>query len=491
MSAAGKRSSRRPLPKVPGRYAVTVKGERLARLVQAFLAGFIKHPDRQYNGLPFILEPWQLRNIVQPIFGCVDRAGRRKYREALIGVPRNAGKSNLSAALLLAIALTEPIVEAEYVCVARNRQQAGIVFGKLRRMVWADPLLRAACEVRKNEIVIKETGQRIYTVAYDAGGAQGIHAQVAIIDEYHVHKDDSMRYAILSGMIGQPNALLITISTAGEERRGPLWELLKSARLDPRAYVCWLGASDEDDGHDPAVWRAANPQSWVTDQDLLDAYNSMPFAQFERYHLNRFPSKGTNRAYPGRLWHACGARPQILPDLPAVIGLDASWTRDTTALVFDQVDPAGMHNVLAWIYRSDEVLGYIDHDPVEAKILELCEDFNVTRIACDDNYFTRSMLRLQNEWGLPVEVFAQNNAKMAAASMMFLDVLKEGRVRHGGDEGLTEQVLNAGIKETPRGWRLTKVQDDQKIDAAVALVIAAYLAEAEALTMAAPVVITA
>ena len=489
-----KAPARRPKPalsRVPGRHRPTVKGEGLARLVGAFLAGFLKHPDREFAGRPFLLEAWQRDNIVRPVFACVDRYGRRKYREALIGLPRNAGKSNTAAALLLAVAFTEPVVEGEYVCIARNRKQAAIVFNKMRRMVFADPLLRVACEVRTHEIIVKETGQRIYTVAYDAGGAQGIHAQVAIIDEYHVHKDDSMRYAILSGMIGQPNALLITISTAGDERKGPLWELLKTAPKDPRAYVYWVGAPEEADGHDPAVWRAANPQSWVSDRDLLDAYNSMPFPQFERYHLNRFPSKGTNRAYPGKLWHACAGRPLIAPDLPAVIGLDASWTRDTSALVFDQVDPEGFHNWLAWIWHKDERLGYIDHEPIEAKIVELCEDFFVVRIACDPNYFTRSMLRLQNEWGLPVEEFRQNDAKMSAASMMLLDVLKEGRGRHGGNAELTDQVLNAGVKETPHGWRVTKVEDDLKIDAAVACVMASYLAEGEAIGRTDPRVITA
>ena len=69
-------------------------------------------------------------------------------------------------------------------------------------------------------------------------------------------------------------------------------------------------------------------------------------------------------------------------DLPAVIGLDASWTRDTSAVVFDQVGADGVHNWLAWIWRKDEALGYIDHDPIEAKIVELCEDFPVARIAC-------------------------------------------------------------------------------------------------------------
>src|SRR5665647_3636289 len=103
--------------------------------------------------------------------------------------------------------------------------------------------------------------------------------------------------------------------------------------------------------------------------------------------------------------------------------LVAQWTCSTIALGSrfpSTADSARPHNGMASIskqvlgchYRKDEALGYMDHLPVEAKIVELCEDFNVTRIACDTNYFTRSMLRLQNEHGLPIEEFKQNNVKM-------------------------------------------------------------------------------
>ena len=90
-----------------------------------------------------------------------------------------------------------------------------------------------------------------------------------------------------------------------------------------------------------------------------------------------------------------------------------------------------------------------------------------------------------------IEEFKHNHVKMSAASMMLLDVLKEGRMRHGGHAELSDQVLNAGVQETPHGWRITKVQDDLKIDACVALVMAAYLAEAEAMLASEPHVITA
>lgn len=459
--------------------AIAKLGDRAAALIELFMLTHLRHMDRAFAGKPFRLEAWQRDGIIRPIFGTLDRYGRRLYQEAIIGLSRNGGKSAIAAAICLAVMFTEPVYEGEYVVVARNRKQAGIVFNRAKRMIYADPLLRAACEIYKNEIVVKETGQRFYTVAYDAGGAQGIHAQVVVIDEYHVHKDSSMRYALLSGMIGQANSLLVTISTAGTDRKGPLWDLLKSAAKDPRAYVYWVGASDDDDGHDPKIWRKANPQSWVKIADLRAAHKAMPFPEFERYHLNRFPTSSTNRAYSGQLWHAGDAKPKLVEGADTILGLDASFLRDTTSLIADQCD-AGMHNVLAWVWGSGRPMGDIDHEVVEATILELCELYNVIRIVCDPNYFRASMRRLEDEFGLPVEQYPQNSQRMAAASMTLFDILLEERMRHGDDPELTSAVLNCGVKPTPYGWRIDRITEDAKIDAAVALAIAAYIAEAEA-----------
>jgi len=342
-----------------------------------------------------------------------------------------------------------------------------------------DPVLRAACTVYRSAIEVKETGAIFRVLPWDADTAQGFHPTCVIIDEYHVHRNASMREAMLSGMVGTDNGLLITITTAGAERKGPLWDLLKTAPKDPRAYVYWCGAGDDEDGTDPKVWRRANPGKWITLKMLRDQYRTLPFPVFERLHLNRFPSKGTNRAYPATLWHKGSGPPRFELDAPTVLGLDASFTRDTTALVMDQRNAAGVHNAWAQVWRKDGQLGHIDHEAVEAKIVELCESYNVVRIACDPNYFTRSMLKLQHEFGLPIEEFPQENKRMSAACMTLYDILQEGRLLHGGAADLTEHVLNAGIKPTPHGWRIMKVEDDAKIDGAVALAIAAYIAESE------------
>ena len=459
--------------------AIGREGRQRAELVRLFMAQHLRFTGGRWAGKPFILEPWQWQDMVLPVFGTLDKRGRRAYREALFGLPRWAGKSQIAAGLALALMYTEPVYEGEYYVVAPTKRQAAIVFDKAKRMVNADPQLRAATRVYRQVLELEETGAIFRVLPWDADTAQGYHPTACVIDEYHVHRDASMREAMISGMLGTDNGLLITITTAGAERKGPLWELLGTIRRDSRAYTHWCGAADGDDGADPKVWRRANPARWITLKMLRDQHRTLPFPVFERLHLNRFPSRGTNRAYPADLWHACSSPPLFDPREPCVLGLDASFSRDTTALVMVQRDEKGMHNVWAQVWRKDEAMGHIDHEAVEAKILELSRAYNVVRIACDPNYFTRSMLKLQNEFGLPVEEFPQANKGMSSAAMTLYDLMQEGRIRHGGLRDLTEQVLNAGVKATPYGWRLTKIEDDQKIDAAVALAMAAYVAEAE------------
>lgn len=459
---------------------INEEGRLSAELIRLFMAEHLRFTGGRWAGKPFLLEPWQYRDLVLPLFGTLDKRGQRVYREGIFGLPRWNGKSQIAAALGAALYYCEPTYEGEYYVVATTKRQAQIVFDKVKRMVLADPLLRGTTKVYRQVLEIPETGAIFRVLPWDADTTQGLHPTACIIDEYHVHRDASMREAMVSGMVGTKNGLLITISTAGPDRMGPLWELLETAPKDPRAYLHWVGATDDEDGHDPKVWRRANPAKWITLKMLRDQYRTLPFPVFERLHLNRFPSSGTNRAYPADKWHAAAGRLAFDPKLPTILALDASWTRDSTALVMAQRQADA--KILLWsqIWEMDRQMGHIDHEAVEAKIVELTESYNVVRIGCDPNYFTRSMLRLEHEFGLPVEEFPQENKRMTAASMTLYDVLQEARLIHSGDRTLTEHVLNAGIKPTPYGWRITKVEEDKKIDAAVAAAIAVYLAEAEA-----------
>ncbi len=455
-----------------------------AQRVRDFGAKFVVHKKDRWAGQAFVLEEWQWEHIILPIYGSVDPAGRRRYSRALIGLPRWSGKSEIVSLMVMYHLFVERVAEGEAYVVASNERQAGIVFDTVKRMIQANPRLAAACDIYKREIWVKETGCVFKALPADADSAQGFHPSFCAVDEVHVHKSHALIEAMQSGMVGRESGLLVAITTAGAQRKGVLWELLHggdglvSWTQDPNTYVYWLGAQDGDDGHDPTVWRTANPAGWITEQMLRQQYEKLRFTSFERYHLNRFPARGIKRAFDARAWDSMSEIPHIDPQRPCILAADASFRRDTTALVLDQVDSQGDHNVVSWIFASEDGEP-IDREAVMAKIVEIVQTYYVERMVCDPNYFVLEMMRLASEFGVDIEEYPQNNPRMARALDVLTSLVALRRIRHGGAALLREHVLNAALKETPYGPRLDKQTDAQKIDAAVALAMGVTIAEAE------------
>jgi len=459
-------------------------GLMYAQRVRDFGEKFVVHKKDRWAGLPFVLEDWQWERIILPIYGTVDRTGKRRYTQALIGLPRWEGKSEVLSLMVAYHLFVERVQEGEAYVVASNERQANIVFATVKRMIQANPRLAAVCDIYKREIWVKETGCVFKALPADADSAQGFHPSFCAVDEVHVHKSHALIEAMQSGMVGRESGLLVGITTAGPERQGVLWEMLRGGEgivswtRDRNTYVYWVGAKDSDDGHDPKVWRAANPASWITDEMLQRQYEKLRFTTFERYHLNRFPARGVKRAFDATAWDAMASLPVIDPERPCTLSADASFRRDTTALVLDQVDEGGVHNVLSWIFASQDGAP-IDREAVMATIVEIVHTYAVERMVCDPNYFVLEMMRLASEFGVEVEEYPQNSMRMAKALDVLTSLVASRRIRHGGASGLREHVLNTALKETPYGPRLDKQTDSQKIDAAVALAIGATIAEAE------------
>jgi len=457
---------------------ITAKGRRRAERVRTFAELYLRHQKDRWAGQPFRLEPWQWRHIILPIFGTLAPDGRRWYDRALIGLPRWQGKSELAALMVCAHLVLEPVYAGEAYVVATSRRQARIVYDTVRHMLARSPELAPLVESYKSELVVRETGCVFRALPHDADTAQGFHPSLTIVDELHVHRTRAMLDAMLTGAVGREEPLTVVITTAGAERRGVWWDVLQEWREDPRAYVYWVGASDDDDPSDRRVWRRCNPASWVTLDRLETLYRTLPSASFERYHLNRAPQRGPGAAFRADQWAACAAPPEVDPEKPCVLAVDASLRRDHTAVVLDQYRD-GVHNVLVWTFRpEDDPAGIVDHDAVAALIRDVCAQYEVRRAVCDRAYFLRAMRELAAE-GLPIEDFAQTHQSMARACQRLYDAVSGGRLRHGGDPVLTEHVLGAATKETPFGWRLVKSGDDRRIDAAIALAMAVDAAEAD------------
>lgn len=484
MTASAPTKSRKPASSKKGtlrprRYPAA--GLLMFRRVVLFALKHLVHIDGPVAFKPIEFADFQLDGIIKPIFADLMRDGSRRVRKVLIGLPRDGAKSEIAAVICLSIMFLKPKYKGQYYVVARDKEQARSVFDKIKTMVLHDPILRRACDCQKDSIIVKETGAKFMVLPGDAKSVQSKHPDVCVIDEYHVHRNADVLNAMVSGMIGNwdQDALLIVLSTAGPQRKGPLWELKKQFEKDPRALVYWVGADDGDDMHDPKVWRKANPMPWISLDALKEAHDTLPPWEFERYHLNRFPSAGVSRAIDVNAWDAMAGLPIIDPRRPSFLGVDASFSRDSTALVLDQVDEDGIHNWVAWIIYPEEPGIPINREYVKSLLLEIVSTNYVERVVCDPNYYVLEMLELANAHGVPVEVYRQTAQLMAKAYDILYSVAESGRGRHGGEPRLREQMLNAGKEPTAYGPRLTKLEDDMKIDAAVACAIATTVAESE------------
>ncbi len=278
--------------------------------------------------------------------------GRRVYREGVVGLPRWGGKSQLAAALGLTLMYTEPTFEGEYYVVATTRSQAGIVFEKAKRMVLMDDLLRGVTKVYRNVMEIPETGALFRVLPWDADTAQGCHPTAAIIDEYHVHRDSSMREALLSGMVGIEQGLLITISTAGPERKGPLWDLLRDTLGEPGPYAGRHAATRAPTSTGPApqtTRTAATRRSGARPTGALDhgthLRDQFPTLPFPLRAAS--PQSLSSRARPGLPWRPLGplrCPADLRPRRATIWARRLVVARHLGARLRSGRSPAGLHN---------------------------------------------------------------------------------------------------------------------------------------------------
>jgi phage terminase large subunit-like protein len=453
------------------------QGERVVR----FFEKTLRHTKGRWGGQPFLLEPFQ-KEILHALFGTVDQHGQRWYREALIGLSRKNGKSELAAGIALYMLLADGEYAPEVYSVAGDRKQASLVFNTAADMVNASPILRSACRVfRGGKVIEVRENNGIYrALSADADLQHGLNPSCAIIDEYHVHRNSEQYEAMRTGMAARENPLTVTISTAGAAKRGALWDLYSRGMSgdDPKMFTYWRGADDADDLEDRKVWRKANPASWVTMDFLADQHRSLPLPVFARLHLNAW-FEGMDESWVTRdQIAACQGEPVLDDGEPVVIAVDAASRRDTTAVMAVQRHPDGKFHRRCWHFNSDEAMGYLDYGAIEALIRELASTFQVNRVAFDPFQMVRSAQMLASE-GVPVETFPQNDSRMVPASQLLYDLIVEERLVMDDCPICAEQLLAAGVVETVRGWRLHKLKSAGPIDSAVALAMGVQLAEWE------------
>lgn len=464
---------------------LTKAGRNEALVREVFVRSFLRFVgnDAESYGKPFELEPWVKENIWNPIFGTgrmVGGAFVRTYKRALIGVPRGVGKTVTACAMLLAEANMNPVHNGQYGLVADSEDNARNAFDILATMVRLSPQLSETWEVWKKEIRNTETGAWIRTFPNKVSALQGWHFNMAICDEVHVYKDESVWEAVVSGQGRIPNALALAITTASGGRTGFLWDWYSRIRSvgEEGCYCYWVGLDDSDRADDRRAWRKLMVTPRINMEQLEAQRAAMTAKSFERYQLNRFPMEKEEEPFMRRRdVAACSKEGRAVDrDRWFAVGLDGAVSGDTLAVVAAQQGDDGVWAFEEWVWDVTGQMGVYDLTDVADVLEMLARTRGRPLVVCDPARLQFTVNWLNNNRGIELFKMPQTGAVMCPASELLASAVRRHTCAFAGTPVLAEHCVNAVCAESKAyGRRLASTshgKGSERIDAAVAAAMA-------------------
>ena len=482
-----------------------------------FIEEYCVFTNARWTGEPFVLQPWQ-KKMIWELFEVNAKTGKRRFRRALIGLPRKQGKTELAAAIGLYLMLADGEKSAQLYCAAGNEEQADLVFEAAKRMCSIDgaPLSKMVKVEAKRLTSLADPYSYFERLSSKGATKHGLNPHGVIFDELHVWgvgQHEELWDALTTGSGARDQPLQIAITTAGQDmetsRCGGLYQhgraMEAGTEEDDSFFFRWWEAPEGCDFRDAAAWKVAMPNFGVTvNEEFLKGelagtnvgagqrQGAITEAAFRRLYLNQWVEYGEA---PWVRWEQI--QPCRVPEfdlraqLPTWVGVDLSKNKDTTAVVAGQIwdgddRPCGHTGedcmylrVRVWEPPRDEYGKLIDGWQVPLRevrdhIAWLNHDFDVLTNVFDPAGAGLMMQDLSAE-GVPCEEIWQTGQRRAGASAYLYDRIEQCRV-HFCDDIFERHVMNSTTKPSGRddGYYLSKRRPNQPMDAAMAAVNVTY-----------------
>jgi phage terminase large subunit-like protein len=363
-----------------------------------------------------------------------------------------------------------------------------------------------------------KTMSRYYCLSGDHHRSEGINASSIIFDETHTQKDsrlwDAVRYATAS----QRDPLLLSLSTAGAEKKPglPWWDLwtycervAADPSVDPRFYGKIYEAPEVEDEDkyftDEKMWRSANPSLGETitldsfRADAQEAKNTRTRRNaFLRYRLNR-PVALDGRFINMGAW-ARNAKEWSAPleGRECFGALDLASTRDLSCFLclFPWENGEGFDVFSKFWVPSDSMRercvrdgvqydrwnadGHLetttgnvtDYNYIRKFIVDFSKKHNVKKIAVDRWAAQSTIVELAGE-GVEMLGWGQGFASMSEGTKLLETYLEQEKLFHKGHPVLEWNASNLCVDEDAAGnIKPSRKRSTEKIDGMVCLSMA-------------------
>jgi len=369
------------------------------------------------------------------------------YREIVITVPRQSGKTSLVLAWQIHRALTwgsaQTIAYTAQTGFDARRKLMDDQVPALQNSTLA-PTVRRIYTANGNESIIFKNGSRIQVLPSTPSAGHGKTISLAIIDEAFSDYDGIREAALLPAMATKRDGQIIIVSTAGTSESMFLRrkvengrEALKNKVAGGIAYFEW-SADPDDDPYDPITWARCMPALGLTidESAVTHALKTMTITDFQRSYLNTWTTQD-DRLIPQKVWFNCCSA-KVAPMGRLSFGLDVALDRSSASIVVG--DEVGRIEVI----ESRPGVAWVSQ-----RCLEIARRWKAPIIV--DGYSPAGALvePLQN---LGVNVVKYKTQEVIAACNLIYDAILDRNVKVKTSSLLDDAILNAKKRQVGQSW---------------------------------------
>lgn len=404
----------------------------------------------------------------------VDDNGVPYYREIIVSVSRQSGKTSLVLSWMIHRALLWGSRQmVAYGAADGNAARKKLMTDQLP-IIHDSKLGPALTEVRRaagQEALVFRNDSRIEVFGSAASSGHGRSLDLAIADEVWHDSDDRREQALIPAMATRPEAQLVVISTAGTDESIYLRRKVEAGRQavteGKTSDICFIEyAADENAPiDDPNTWRSCMPALGYTisEKVVAHALKTMEEDEFRRAFLNQWTAK-TERVIPTAAWERVLA--DVAPDGALVFGVDINPQRSFASIAV--VDREGRAELGQYGAGTSWVVG---------RIKELASKWN-SPVALDESGPAGSLVPELEACG--VQVIKVAGRDLASACGLIYDAIGDEKLHIRNAMPMVEHLTAAvdAARRRPLGdaWAWTRKDTASDISPLVALTVAYWAA---------------
>ncbi len=495
-----------------------------------FFPTFLKHTKGPLAKppQPFVLSPFQQFTAYNIFAWKSSATGFRRINKVYDKQARKGGKTAFLAGLALEMQSFDGEASPEIYVGATKEMQAKTLWKQSVDFIKKSPALKKiGFEYYQREIRFTRNLGTFTFLGGDSKTLDSLNPSLAIIDEYHAHRDDSILEVLESAMGARTNPLVYIITTAGtniysvcKNAEDVFKEILEGKKKDDHTFIMIHDIDEDDDWEDEKVWEKANPNIRYNPPMLAHLRKEFIKAKNQPSKIPNFKTKHLNMWVdapqiwiPNEYWK----KNEVTDFVPyktyeelftakalefgCYAGGDLSTTKDLTSYcVMTNPDTEGNRYILSKNlcpantidirskedgvpYRYWKDAGYLTATPGNSidydYLIDIVKDQTIknkiTRSGFDPHN-ARHLITILQDDGITVSEFAQGIMNMSLPSKMFEKLVLDGKLKHSGNPILGWALSGVVIYEDPNeNIKLHKGQSHKgkkRIDPIVAAVIA-------------------